>query len=85
MDSGDDRYSEASVGRDWTLISGRASALIDTLSHEDRLVVRRSGALETIAARMLARDGIEAIWQLHLRVRRRTGEGICSRLSLWSG
>ena len=31
MDSGDDRYSTASMGRDWALIPGRASALIDNL------------------------------------------------------
>ena len=30
MDSGDDRYSTASEGRDWTLIPGPASALIDS-------------------------------------------------------
>ena len=30
MDSGDDRYSTVGVGRDWPLIPGRASALIDT-------------------------------------------------------
>src|SRR5712691_10559543 len=29
MDSGDDRYSTAGVGLDWTLIPGPASALID--------------------------------------------------------
>jgi hypothetical protein len=30
MDSGDDRSSTAGVGSDWTLISGPASALIDS-------------------------------------------------------
>ena len=29
VDSGDDRYSTAGMGLDWTLIPGRASALID--------------------------------------------------------
>jgi hypothetical protein len=27
----------------------------------------RPNAFETVAARMLARDGVEVIWQLHLR------------------
>jgi hypothetical protein len=27
----------------------------------------RPNAFETVAARMLARDGVEIIWQLHLR------------------
>ena len=31
MDSGDDRYSTAGVGLDWTLIPGPTSALIDTI------------------------------------------------------
>ena len=30
MGSGDDRYSTAGLGLDWTLIPGPASALIDT-------------------------------------------------------
>ena len=30
VDSGDDRYSTIGMGRDWTLIPGRASPLIDT-------------------------------------------------------
>lgn len=29
--------------------------------------VKRPSAFETIAARMLARDGVEIIWRLHLR------------------
>ena len=42
MDSGDDRYSTASVGLDWTLIPGPASALIDThVIHPSSVAVSR--------------------------------------------
>ena len=44
MDSGDDRYSTASVGRDWALIPGPASALIDNqVKIEARLVTATQG------------------------------------------
>jgi len=36
MDSGDDRYSTAGVGPDWTLIPGPTSALIDTSHRRGR-------------------------------------------------
>ena len=39
MDSGDDRYSTRSVGRDWTLMPGPGSALIDRLTDEERTAV----------------------------------------------
>ena len=39
----------------------------------------RLSAFETVAARMLARDGIEVIWQLHLRAAVSYGRG--NRLS----
>jgi hypothetical protein len=43
VDSGDDRYSTASVGRDWTLIPGPGSALIDN----ERFGIRIVGPNET--------------------------------------
>jgi hypothetical protein len=35
----------------------------------------RWSAFETVAARMLARDGVEVIWQLHLRAAASYGRG----------
>ena len=35
----------------------------------------RPSAFETVAARMLARDGVEVIWQLHLRAAASYGRG----------
>jgi hypothetical protein len=35
----------------------------------------RPSAFETVAARMLARDGVEVIWKLHLRAAASYGRG----------
>ena len=50
MDSVDDRYSTIDVGRHWTLIPGRASALIDTPPSSEELARAYKPYIETCIA-----------------------------------